>query len=278
MANHIPNPFVLPGLGQGGDAGQNPLLASMEMMRQAWQGLASSGALSSMAAPMSLDDLDRRIADLHTVENWLRMNLSMLTSTIQGLEVQRATIATLKSFAVSPNHADRSGPSPLEVVLGIKPAASPSGHGSAFGRPAGDAPASSGAAPASHQPGRSDAASGAVGGDTSQQPDRAVTEDAKADSDQTSSGVDIPAVAAGWWNMLQQQFDTLAAATAATLQSAEAMKSPSAQPAAPSTPKPASADSSFKQAAPKPRTSKSAAKSAAKSAPRKRAAAKKAPQ
>src|SRR5690606_42037298 len=51
-----------------------------------------------MTPPMNLEELERRIAELRSVESWLRMNLSMLTSTIQGLEVQRATIATLRSF------------------------------------------------------------------------------------------------------------------------------------------------------------------------------------
>src|SRR5690606_25038817 len=86
---------------------------------------------SALTPPMSVEDLDRRIGDLRAVENWLRMNLSMLSSTIQGLEVQRATIATLKSFAASSaatmGAAGQTGPSPLEIVLGIKPA--PAGAG-----------------------------------------------------------------------------------------------------------------------------------------------------
>src|SRR5690606_29848653 len=98
------NPFILPGFGQAGDFNQNTLLASMEMMRQAWQGLASSGVLAQppVSAGLTTEDLDRRISDLRAVENWLRINMSMLTSSIQALEVQRATIATLKSFANVP--------------------------------------------------------------------------------------------------------------------------------------------------------------------------------
>src|SRR5690606_9564845 len=127
MATQSHNPFVLPGFGQSGEMARNPMMASMEMMRQAWQGLANAGGLdhSVMAAPMSIEDLDRRIGDLRAVENWLRMNLSMLSSTIQGLEVQRATIATLKSFmttsAPGAGGVPPAGPSPLEVVLGIRP-------------------------------------------------------------------------------------------------------------------------------------------------------------
>jgi hypothetical protein len=103
MATQPHNPFVLPGFGQTGDAAQNPLMASMEMMRQAWQGLAGAGGFdaSKITPTMSLEDFDRRISDLRAVENWLRLNQSMLSSTIQALEVQRATIATIKSFATS---------------------------------------------------------------------------------------------------------------------------------------------------------------------------------
>jgi len=46
-----------------------------------------------------LDELDKRISDLKAVEQWLNVNLSMLRATIQGLEVQRGTIATIKSFS-----------------------------------------------------------------------------------------------------------------------------------------------------------------------------------
>jgi hypothetical protein len=95
------NPFVLPGLGQSSDASGNPFLASMEMMRQAWAGLAGEGGFSQVlpvGSTMNVEELDRRIAELRSVESWLRMNLSMLDSAIQGMEVQRATITTLKSF------------------------------------------------------------------------------------------------------------------------------------------------------------------------------------
>src|SRR5690606_12313017 len=121
MNSQNSNPFALPGLGQAGDLSHNPLLASMEMMRQAWQGLATSGVLTQppVAAALTTDELDRRINDLRAVENWLRINMSLLTSSIQALEVQRATIATLKSFASVPGAPADSGdnPSPLEVAL-----------------------------------------------------------------------------------------------------------------------------------------------------------------
>lgn len=202
MATQSHNPFVLPGFGQGGDLSQNPLMASMEMMRQAWQGLADAGSFDAakITPTMSLEEFDRRISDLRAVENWLRMNLSMLSSTIQGLEVQRATIATLKSFV----------------------------SGAGAGMAAASAAMPTGAAPPQ------------------------------------AEGVDAytaqaTAAAQGWWDMLQQQFDALAAATSATLQGAEAMRTatqgmagePNAPPAAKTAPRAAAK----KTASRKPRAS-----------------------
>ncbi len=124
MSTQHGNPFVLPGMGHGA-ADQNPLLASMEMMRQAWQNMSGAGLFQQPVAanPMTTEELDKRIADMRAVESWLRLNLSMLSSSIQALEVQRATLCTLKSYmGFSPeSSAGRSVPSPLDVALGIKP-------------------------------------------------------------------------------------------------------------------------------------------------------------
>lgn len=74
--------------------GQDPL----EMLRQMWG--AAGVPLPGMIAPtLDVDDLDKRIKDLRTVETWLSMNLNMLQATIQGLEVQRSTITALKAMS-----------------------------------------------------------------------------------------------------------------------------------------------------------------------------------
>ncbi|MBX9869519.1 MAG: hypothetical protein K2X63_06965 [Burkholderiaceae bacterium] len=58
--------------------------------------------LPGMVTPtVSIDELDKKIQDLKTVESWLNVNMNMLKGTIQALEVQRATIATLKSMGES---------------------------------------------------------------------------------------------------------------------------------------------------------------------------------
>lgn len=100
MAQESPNPFILPGFGQQGEAAGNPLFAGLEMMRQAWQNLAGAGHPEAPAMPsLSPEDLDRRIRELQTVQNWLQLNATMLASTIQGLEIQRSTLTTLQAFA-----------------------------------------------------------------------------------------------------------------------------------------------------------------------------------
>lgn len=56
--------------------------------------------LPSMVAPtFDINELEKRIADLRAVEQWLELNAGMLRTTIQTLEVQRATIATLKGIS-----------------------------------------------------------------------------------------------------------------------------------------------------------------------------------
>lgn len=55
--------------------------------------------LPGMVTPtISVDELDKKIQDLKTVESWLNVNMNMLKGTIQALEVQRATISTLKTM------------------------------------------------------------------------------------------------------------------------------------------------------------------------------------
>jgi hypothetical protein len=55
--------------------------------------------MSDMMAPLTnVEELDKRITDMRAVEQWLKLNLNMLQSAIQALEVQRATLATLRAF------------------------------------------------------------------------------------------------------------------------------------------------------------------------------------
>ncbi|CAN7168590.1 alginate biosynthesis protein AlgP [Caballeronia sp. LjRoot34] len=79
-------------------------------------GSPSLSMMSDMLAPLTnVEELDKRIKDMRAVEQWLKLNLNMLQSAIQALEVQRATLATLRAFGAfaqsSVEKASSSAPS-----------------------------------------------------------------------------------------------------------------------------------------------------------------------
>ncbi|WP_269510438.1 PhaM family polyhydroxyalkanoate granule multifunctional regulatory protein, partial [Burkholderia sp. IMCC1007] len=78
----------------------SPFGGAMASFPGATSGLPPSlSSMSDMMAPLtSVEELDKRITDLRAVEQWLKLNLGMLQSAIQALEVQRATLATLRAF------------------------------------------------------------------------------------------------------------------------------------------------------------------------------------
>jgi hypothetical protein len=75
-------------------------------------------ALPSMITPtLDVGELDKRIADLRAVEQWLALNANMLRATIQSLEVQRNTIATLKNLGGSMLSSVTRGGGPAPAAL-----------------------------------------------------------------------------------------------------------------------------------------------------------------
>ncbi|PRG01056.1 alginate biosynthesis protein AlgP [Burkholderia ambifaria] len=127
----------------------------------------SLSSMSDMMAPLtSVEELDKRITDLRAVEQWLKLNLGMLQSAIQALEVQRATLATLRAFGA---FAQSSMSAAEEAAVAAAQAAS---------APRADAQQAPGAGAADAPP----------AGDAAQQ------------------AFDP----AGWWNLLQAQFNQLA--------------------------------------------------------------------
>lgn len=78
--------------------GIGQVLDSVEFVKRAWGGL---NLPSTLVPTIDIDELDKRVADLKTVEQWLNLNLSVLRGTIQGLEIQRGTLAAVKAFGAS---------------------------------------------------------------------------------------------------------------------------------------------------------------------------------
>ncbi len=89
----------LPGAGAMND--------TLEFVRNMWGAMKIPG----MSMPsMSPDDINKQITDLKAVESWLQMNMNMLRTTIQTLEVQSATLSAIQTMGQSFSHAATSRP------------------------------------------------------------------------------------------------------------------------------------------------------------------------
>ena len=67
-----------------------------EMFRRLWGNLGVP--LPGMAMPtFDPHEVDKRIAELRSVEAWLNMNLNMVKFSIQGLELQRAALQAMRN-------------------------------------------------------------------------------------------------------------------------------------------------------------------------------------
>lgn len=105
------------------------------------QGLAGSAAMPAGQAPAMAqwvapvfdpDELERRIRDLRAVHFWLEQNARAVQATIQALEVQRMTLATLKGLNVSLSEVAQAwspgaagGTPRADAVSGQAPASGP---------------------------------------------------------------------------------------------------------------------------------------------------------
>jgi hypothetical protein len=157
----IPN---IPGVGAVTD--------TLEFVKNLWGSMSVPGvAMPGMSVPtLSVDDLDKKIADLKAVESWLNVNVSMLHGTIQALEIQRGTIATIKSMGASLAEAMKQPGADEKSILAAAPFAS-----AFFAQPGAAA-----AAPEPAKPSPPEAAAPAA-----------------------APAMPNPAI---WWNLLQDQF------------------------------------------------------------------------
>lgn len=191
----------------------------LEFLRKMWgnaAGMPGMGAglmpgLQAMTPPMNLEDVDKRIHDLKAVESWLQLNTNLLRTTIQGLEVQRATLVALKTFgnALSPEAMQ----SAMENVAR-----------------AANAPTAARRPPSQPAPG----AEGIDARDIADMAEMEATPDAPSDEGPAQApGADeappreetgatqagapggLPPQAGLWWDMVQRQFNQIASGAAA---------------------------------------------------------------
>ncbi|EJL88643.1 hypothetical protein PMI16_02288 [Herbaspirillum sp. CF444] len=85
--------------------GAGSIADTMEFMRKMW---GSMGAPAMGIPSLSVEEINKKIADLKTVASWLELNMNMLRATIQTLEVQSATLSTLQAMGaiLTPGEGD----------------------------------------------------------------------------------------------------------------------------------------------------------------------------
>jgi hypothetical protein len=222
--------------------GAGAVTDALDFVKNLWGSMGLPGmSVPGIGAPvLSVDDLDKKIADLKAVEAWLNVNSSMLRGTIQALEVQRGTIATLKTMSATFAEAMKQPGADEKSVLASSPYA-------AFFNPAA---ASAAATPEAGK---------------AEQPAAGKAEPAAAQPAAAAPFMPDPTL---WWNVLQDQFkqavtsamapDAMANMSAMAKEAAEKMgAAAAAKPAAP--PKPDEPATSGGGGSSKPRAPKAKA-------------------
>lgn len=102
--------------------GFDAMADTMEFVRNMWGGMKppATGIPGMVMPTLSVEEINKQITDLKAVEAWLTANMNMLRGTIQALEVQSATISTLRSmgqtFAPEPKQeAEPAAADPLHA-------------------------------------------------------------------------------------------------------------------------------------------------------------------
>ncbi len=174
---------------------------------------ASAGAgpaLGGWVAPtLSVEDLDKRIAELKAVLFWLEQNGTALKATIQALEVQKMTLVALKGMNVSLQD--------MAQAFSVKAPAAPSA-GSAAAAPA-QAPVEP---PAAEPPAK---------------PRRQAAKARAASAAKASPAASGPVDPMQWWGALTQQFQQIAQAAVADAHSRKSADAPAQTGAASPAPK-----------------------------------------
>ena len=123
----------------------DPLPDPFEFVKKLWNpmGLPMPG----MVAPtLDVEAVEKKITDLKSVENWLTLNLNMLRLSIQGLEMQKNTLAAMKAMQPAPADAAAAAdknpfPDPVAWLAMMQAAAASAAAKPAEAKPAEATPA-----------------------------------------------------------------------------------------------------------------------------------------
>ena len=75
----------------------------MSFAKKMWGNMGFN--LPGMVTPtLDVDEIEKKVRDLKAVESWLKMNLSMLQMTIQGLEMQCVTLNAVRAMSHMGSH------------------------------------------------------------------------------------------------------------------------------------------------------------------------------
>ena len=198
-------------------------------------------SLASWVAPtLSVEEVDKRIQELKTVQYWLEQNGHALKATIQALEVQKMTLSTLRGMNV--RMEDIASAFTKQAAAVAPAAAAPAPAAAAPVEPEAE-PEEEAPAPAKKARSKPASATAASGGNGS------------------GAGVIDPMQ---WWGSLTEQFQQIASSA---LQDAAQLKVPAmAQPLADAVGKAMGKPAAAAPAASKPAARKAAAPAAAKKA------------
>jgi hypothetical protein len=83
---------------------ETPFQDPFELLKQMWAPMGLP-----LAPLLDPNDIEKRIADLKSVETWLSMNMNVLRMTIQGLEMQKATLAAFQQGMQPMGTAPKAG-------------------------------------------------------------------------------------------------------------------------------------------------------------------------
>lgn len=175
-----------------------PLLDTMDMMSKTWSAMTLP---STMSPTLSIEELDKRIGDLRTIERWLSLNQNMLRTTIQALEIQRGTIATLRSFgkAMGSPQTDAQAFDPERLAAWFAATQKPDASSDDDGQP----------------PPRAGANDPAPAGEPAAATDKTAQGGAPA-----ADPAEVNQLAQAWWNMLNEQFQQVTSAALGGMASA----------------------------------------------------------